>query len=583
MGEPAPLGHLGDAATRELGRSADPWIASLPSRDQTGIGILESPRDLTRLITALRWAVLGLGLLLTGFAATQVGAPSTAAALVAGLTLWRTLRPIVPVETAHRFRLDIALDLPILVLALLVSGAFDSPFALTPLPVLYLAAYRWGYLRGIGVAVVTLGVLGVGQLVGDQQVDAASLAVQGALVYIITAAIGGFSRSVRSSVEESARAVEVARSRVADEAGRMVAANDLLLALYAVTQRISTSLDLGEVIESTQRRFRELFDYTAAVIAVRDDTTSSWRIELAEGARMPGSLSPDRLPWDLGQAALARGPGITNDLLVGRRVGCSPYARSSLFAPLRTKDGLVGLIALEHREPDRFTRYDAQILGELAKPLALAVDNARWFGKLRTIGAEAERARIARDLHDRFAQSLAYVGFELERLGADSNDEASLLELRDLVRELVGELREMLHELRATVDDVTSLADAVRGHAKRFADRTDIDVHVLIPEDQPRLPVRVEQELWRIVQEALTNVERHAGAENAWIGFAVRGFGATLTIRDDGRGFTPAAVPRDRFGLVGMRERADAVGANITMRSTVGRGTELVIQVPVAQ
>lgn len=543
--------------------------------------VLESPRHLTPLITAIRWTVLALGLVLAGVDNAEVGAPSTAAAVIAGLTLWRTMRPILPVGSARRFRADLGADLLILATGVIISGAFNSPFALTPLPVVYLAAYRWGYLRGFAVVAALLGVLGLAQLTTGDNVDAAALTVQGAMVYVVTAAIGGFSRSVLSSVEESARAVEVELSRVFDEAERMVAANDLLLALYDVTQTISTSLDLGEVVESTQRRFRELFKYTVAVIVVRDDSSASWRVALAEGTRLPSSLPHDHLPWDLAEAAESHGPGIVRDLVAGKRDGCSPYARSALYAPLRTKDGLVGLLALEHTEPRRFRADDAQLLAELTKPLALALDNARWFGKLRTFGAEAERARIARDLHDRFAQSLAYIGFELERLGADGEHPESLLELRDLVRELVGELREMLHELRASVDDVTSLADAIQGHAKRFADRTDLGVHLAIPDDQPRLPLKVEQELWRIVQEALTNVERHAHARNVWIKWSVRSLGATLDIRDDGRGFRPEAVARDRFGLVGIRERAAAIGAQVTFRAAVGTGTELIVQVPV--
>ena len=544
-------------------------------------GLLESPRGLTPLITAIRWTALALGLILAGLDTATFGAPSTAAAIIAGLTLWRTLRPVLPTGSARRFRFDAGADLLILAVAVVISGALNSPFALTPLPVVYLAAYRWGYLRGIGTAAALLAVFGAAQLASGDHVDAVALTVQGAMVYVVTAAIGGFSRSVLTTVEEGARAVEVELSRVLDEAERMVAANDLLLALYDVTQTISTSLDLGEVIESTQRRFRELFSYTVAVIAVRDDSAASWRVELSEGTRLPSSLPQERLPWDLAQAALADGPGLVTDFVDGGRNGCSPYARSALYAPLRTKEGLVGLLALEHSQPGQFQADDARLLGELAKPLALAVDNARWFGKLRTFGAEAERARIARDLHDRFAQSLAYIGFELERLGAEGEQRESLIELRDLVRELVGELREMLHELRASIDDVTSLTDAIHAHAKRFADRTDLHVHISIPDDQPRLPVRVEQELWRIVQEALTNVERHAQAANVWVAWRVRSFGATLDIRDDGRGFQPEAVARDRFGLVGIRERADAIGAQVSLRSTVGGGTELSVQVPV--
>ena len=543
--------------------------------------VLDAPRDLTPLITTLRWSTLAIGLLLTGYQADELGqAAGIAVGVIAGLTLWRTLRPIAPVGPARRFVLDMALDLPLTVVAVILTGAFESPFALTTVPVLFLAAYRGGYLRGSLVFLPAFALIAVAQAVEGTHPDTTALIAQATLLYVVTTALGGFTRSVLASAEESARAVERRRSQVDMDAERMKAANDLLLALYDVTQHLSASLDLGEVVASTQRRFRDLFDYTAAAIVVRDDSADGWRVELAEGVRLPASLPPERLPWDLADAMAADGTRVDADLVAGKRTGCSPYGRSALYAPLRTPDGLVGMLALEHSQADHFRERDVRMLDELTKPLALALDNARWFGKLRSMGAESERARIARDLHDRFAQSLAYIGFELERLGADEQ-RASLLELRDLVRELVAELRDMLHELRAGVDDVTSLGDAIRDHAKRFADRTDLAVHLEIPDGQPRLAIRTEQELWRIVQEALTNVERHAHGRAVWISWAVRTYGATLTIRDDGRGFRPEAVARDRFGLVGIRERADAVGAKVEIRSRIGAGTELVVDVPV--
>ena len=101
---------------------------------------------------------------------------------------------------------------------------------------------------------------------------------------------------------------------------------------------------------------------------------------------------------------------------------------------LRAHDRVVGLVSIEHSEPDAYTEEDASLIAGLASSLALAVDNARWFSRLRTLGAEAERARIARDLHDNVAQSLAYVGFELDRLAAVHGDDPELRELQGVVR-----------------------------------------------------------------------------------------------------------------------------------------------------
>src|SRR5207247_10484371 len=124
-----------------------------------------------------------------------------------------------------------------------------------------------------------------------------------------------------------------------------------------------------------------------------------------------------------------------------------------MYVALRARGRIMGLIAVEDPASGRYSHDDLALLIGLAGPLALAVDNALWFLRLRRFGAEAERARIARDLHDRLAQSLAYVAFELERLSlrGQGEDRRALGELHEVVRGIVGELRETLYQLRAGV------------------------------------------------------------------------------------------------------------------------------------
>src|SRR5205823_4035499 len=111
--------------------------------------------------------------------------------------------------------------------------------------------------------------------------------------------------------------------------------------------------------------------------------------------------------------------------------------------------------------------------------------------------------------------------------------------------------------------------------------RYDIDVDFRTKGDR-RLPVSVEQELWRILQEGLQNVARHAGAGHVEVEYAVGNQIATLEVRDDGCGFVPRVVAGDRFGLMGMRERADAIGAQLHIDSRLGRGTVIRVEMEVA-
>ena len=164
---------------------------------------------------------------------------------------------------------------------------------------------------------------------------------------------------------------------------------------------------------------------------------------------------------------------------------------------------LVALVALEHVEPGRFGDRETEILNGLAEPLALAIDNGLWFDRLRMLGAEGERDRLARDLHDRFAQGLAYVNLELDRLSRHPAPGPALADLRQEVRGLLGQVRETQRQLRSKVTPDVGLADLLATELARFAERTGVHVEFTPSDRAPRLPLAVEQELWRIAQEAL--------------------------------------------------------------------------------
>ena len=202
---------------------------------------------------------------------------------------------------------------------------------------------------------------------------------------------------------------------------------------------------------------------------------------------------------------------------------------------------------------------DADVLTGLAEPLALAIDNGLWFDRLRMLGAEGERDRLARDLHDRFAQGLAYVNLELDRLSRHPEPGPHLVELRQQVRGLLGDVRETLRQLRSRVTPTAGLADLLdrRAAPLRRADRHHRP-RSTPSAGAPRLPVAVEQELWRISQEALGNVERHAKATALDVTWTCDGRHGRLVIADDGAGFDPGGVDHRRPQHVGHDRHAGA-------------------------
>jgi signal transduction histidine kinase len=256
--------------------------------------------------------------------------------------------------------------------------------------------------------------------------------------------------------------------------------------------------------------------------------------------------------------------------------GISAMGRSGMYAPIRARSTLLGVVAVEHGHPAEFTHRDAELLEGVVAPAALAIDNARWFARLRTVGADEERTRIARDLHDRIGQSLAYLAFELDRLARRARTDPvheELGALREDVRRVVSEVRETLYDLRTDVSEGYGLVEVLEQFLPRVGERSSVEI-TFDHTGAGRLPLPQERELWRIAQEAVTNVEKHASASHIHVRWWCEDGAALLVVSDDGRGLPERGATRiDAYGMLGMRERADAIGAHLEVESAPGNGT----------
>lgn len=393
---------------------------------------------------------------------------------------------------------------------------------------------------------------------------------------------------VRRLFGQQARAM----SATLEQVDRLSEANELLVSLHRVAQSLPASLNLHEAIGSTMSRLRDLVDCDVAILLLRDDT-GHWTAGWAEGTTTGPFSDDDHLPPALAGALGGSVASLVVSLAAGAGLGRPDWPvpdnaanpGCGLYAPLRARGTLVGLIALEHRQPGQYGRRELRLLDGFMEPAALAIDNARWFSRLRTMGADEERNRIARDMHDRVGQSLAYVAFTLERLKgqADASMQGPLSELRSEVRGILADVRETLSDLRADVSDRRGMASTLQTFVDRVAARSDIAID-LVSQETARLPLLQEREMWRIAQEAIINVERHASASHLRIRWDCDGSAATLRVTDNGRGFDPdrpgpAEVNAtdnsgpEAFGIRGMRERAGAVGARISIASERYAGT----------
>ena len=202
-------------------------------------------------------------------------------------------------------------------------------------------------------------------------------------------------------------------------------------------------------------------------------------------------------------------------------------------------------------------------------------------GRLVLRAQEEERRRLARDLHDEVNQALTAILLRLEALGHSAPQvDDEIAELKKLVNQAMAELLHLARQLRPTALDDHGLVPAIESQLKRFAAQTGIKAGLRTEDLPPHVQSDSEIVIYRVAQEALSNVAQHAEARSVEIGLHGRnGHGIELVVRDDGRGFDPDEA-RDTLGLLGMAERARLVGGRLDVDSHPGGGTALTLQVP---
>jgi two-component system, NarL family, sensor kinase len=253
--------------------------------------------------------------------------------------------------------------------------------------------------------------------------------------------------------------------------------------------------------------------------------------------------------------------------------------------PLYFQDKPLGIMNLTGPEWRKLTPDELRLLSTIAYQVGIAIERARLADNATRLARAEERTRIAREIHDTLAQGLTAIALNIE--GAMHLLETRPDQARERLERALAMARENLEEARRSVLDLRAaarlegkpLAEALAGLARSFTSDTGVPVHVQAANTE-RLPMRVESELFRIAQEALTNVRKHAHASHADIGLRRRGSRVTLTVSDDGRGFSPGRRKPDGHGLVGMRERAKLLGGRLQVSSATGKGTRIVASAP---
>ncbi|NOR83881.1 MAG: GAF domain-containing protein, partial [Ardenticatenales bacterium] len=427
----------------------------------------------------------------------------------------------------------------------------------------------------------------------------------------VIATFAMYYHHARAPTEEELRAIELAAHLVGIAVEHRQAQEALQLAyqtlerrvdertrelsmLLEVSHNVASTLELGPLLGLVLDQLKTVVDYTGATILALDEealTVLAYRglIPQKEALHLRYPLEqahvnrevihrrePVRIPDVRGDTSLARAFQET----AGEQLQSTfDYIRSWMGVPLMVKERVVGMLALDHSEPNYYTTQQADLALAFANQVAVAMENARLYQRAQELAVVEERSRLARDLHDAVTQTLfsaSLIAEVLPRLWERDPQEGQLRlgELRELTRGALAEMRTLLLELRPAALVDAELGDLLRQLAESITGRARVPVTVEM-DGECVLLAEVKIALYRIAQEALNNVAKHADASQATVTLRCRPGEAELHVNDDGCGFDPAGISPESLGLGIMRERARVIGAEVDIESQVGRGTQV--------
>lgn len=370
---------------------------------------------------------------------------------------------------------------------------------------------------------------------------------------------------------------------------RSLAAERLQLVLE-LGRRVSSILDLEALLPEACRLIAQAFRYDMVGINLLDPLDDR---KLYQAAAYPPALALPRsfrVPLGRGMTGWVAAHGrplLANDVSREPRYlpGPGRETRSELDVPLKVGRRTIGVLNVESERLGAFSEDDVPYLEGLAVQLAQAIENARLAARSRQLAAAEERARLARDLHDETVQALVAIRRQLDLLELDLDERPRALERLEALHELVDRtlegVRRLSRNLRPAVLEDLGLVAALRDHLVELG-RLGLRAELEVIGEPRRLAPVTEYAVFRVAQEALSNVARHAGTDRARVTLAFSPEELVLAVEDQGAGFDAAARDGEGGGqgLVGMRDRAAEIGADLRVVSRPGQGTSVRLAVP---
>ena len=383
-----------------------------------------------------------------------------------------------------------------------------------------------------------------------------------------------------------------------------------LTALHDMAQCMGSPLQLEEVLMQGAERVRTVLDVDAAHIHLLESESQTLQLETSVGA--PASFMVEESTISVGecvcgQAASSLQPIIALDVnsdARATRVACKRHGYCAVASvPLRSRDRAVGILTVHSRARREFTAADLEMMTTLGNQLGAAIDNAQLYGQMEQrvhelsrrmehLAIVQERERISREIHDGLAQALALLNMRINMAtslliaGQAEQTRKELDEAAQVIDAANRDVREAITALRLTSPKGARFVPTLREFVLDFGLRNNISIDFAAPDGARAVTLAplAEVQLMRVIQEALTNVRKHARAQRAWVMLARRGTRLVVSIQDDGQGFDMDAVlkgqNRKSFGLTTMQERATGIGGFLDVQTQIGGGTRISVSVP---
>jgi len=366
--------------------------------------------------------------------------------------------------------------------------------------------------------------------------------------------------------------------------------------LNLMGREMTRIFDLDQLLEKVAELMREGFRYQNVQIFWVDRESNAIQIRALAG-RIEGKIAlGTQQPLDRGIAAWVARTGRTalcNDTSEDPRYHSVPgfETAAELAVPVMVKDETVAVINVDGPEPYIFDDSDVKTLETLADQLAVAMENISLYlqqqDQSQRLAVADERDRIGRDLHDGVIQSMYAVGLTLEDIASQAGPEPENVKPR--IEEVVVDLNQAIRDIRRYIMDLRPtelqgrrLEEALGSLVGYLEDRAGVSVTVDLDIDPSHLPERYFVNIWHILQESFSNIEKYAHAKNVSVSLAVCEGDICLTIADDGVGFDLEMAELGRgYGLPNIKDRAERLGGVLNIESSSGNGTRLDIKIPV--